>query len=98
MYSLHFAGGRIDHAHHYNNPYRALEETLLLDKVVYAVLSLVELSETLVVVTSDHSHVVTFGGLATPRGNSILGKLRILSAFSSTIPFQKFVTNTDTGL
>lgn len=33
----------------------------------------VDLSETLIVVTADHSHVMTMGGLATPRGSDILG-------------------------
>lgn len=66
-------GGRIDHAHHYNNPYRALEETLVLETTLEAIMSKVDLSETLIVVTADHSHVMTMGGLATPRGNDILG-------------------------
>jgi len=36
-------------------------------------MSKVDLSDTLIVVTADHSHVMTMGGLATPRGNDILG-------------------------
>lgn len=71
MYS---AGGRIDHAHHYNNAYRALDETLALEEAVRAVMKEVDLSETLLVVTADHSHVLTLGGLATHRGNPIFGK------------------------
>lgn len=67
-------GGRIDHAHHYNNPFRALDETLALDAAASALLGVVDLSETLVVVTSDHSHVLTLGALSAPRGNPILGK------------------------
>ncbi|XP_054257074.1 alkaline phosphatase, tissue-nonspecific isozyme-like [Macrosteles quadrilineatus] len=70
---LFVESGRIDHAHHYNNPYRALDETLSLDEAVMMVLSMVDPSDTLVVVTSDHSNVLTLGGLATPRGNPILG-------------------------
>ncbi|KAL1453430.1 hypothetical protein WDU94_007570 [Cyamophila willieti] len=65
--------GRIDHAHHYNNPHRALDETLALEETLLQVLALVNLSETLIVVTADHSHVMTIGGMSTPRGNSILG-------------------------
>ncbi|KAG8318797.1 hypothetical protein J6590_105548 [Homalodisca vitripennis] len=72
---LFVESGRIDHAHHYNNPYRALDETLVLDDTVLTVLSTVNLSDTLLVLTSDHSHVLTLGGLATPRGNPILGAL-----------------------
>lgn len=75
-------GGRIDHAHHYNNPYRALEETLVLESTLEAIMAKVDLSETLIVVTADHSHVMTMGGLATPRGNDILGKfVRLYSSF-----------------
>lgn len=33
----------------------------------------VDLSNTLIVVTADHSHVLTLGGLATLRGNPIFG-------------------------
>lgn len=73
-FSLFFiTGGRIDHAHHYNNPYRALDETLMLEESLHEVLSVVDPAETLIVVTSDHSHVLSFGGLNTPIGNPILG-------------------------
>jgi alkaline phosphatase len=71
-------GGRIDHAHHYNNAYRALVETLALEAALLAALPLVDLADTLLVVTADHSHVLTLGGLATPRGNPILGLIVIL--------------------
>lgn len=67
-------GGRIDHAHHYNNAYRALDETLALEEAVQAVMKEVDLTETLLVVTADHSHVLTLGGLATLRGNPIFGE------------------------
>ncbi|XP_012347132.1 alkaline phosphatase-like isoform X3 [Apis florea] len=72
-YFLFVEGGRIDHAHHYNNAYRALDETLALEEAVRAVMKEVDLSETLLVVTADHSHVLTLGGLATHRGNPIFG-------------------------
>nr|XP_018896884.1 PREDICTED: alkaline phosphatase-like [Bemisia tabaci] len=70
---LFIESGRIDHAHHYNNAYRALDETLQLETALLAVMSLVNQTETLFVVTSDHSHVMTLGGLSTSRGNPILG-------------------------
>ncbi|CAH2047067.1 unnamed protein product, partial [Iphiclides podalirius] len=66
-------GGRIDHAHHYNNPYRALDETLEMETALLAALERVNPAETLVVVTADHGHVMTFGGQATPRGHPVLG-------------------------
>jgi alkaline phosphatase len=70
-----YTGGRIDHAHHYNNAYRALVETLALEAALLAALPLVDLADTLLVLTADHSHVMTLGGLATPRGNPILGTI-----------------------
>ncbi|XP_015111441.1 alkaline phosphatase [Diachasma alloeum] len=70
---LFVEGGRIDHAHHYNNAYRALDETLAMEEAVQAVKKEVDLTETLLVVTADHSHVLTLGGLATLRGNPIFG-------------------------
>ncbi|KAJ3664703.1 hypothetical protein Zmor_000251 [Zophobas morio] len=69
---LFVEGGRIDHAHHYNNAYRALDETLAMETALLAALALINPTETLIVVTSDHSHVLTMGGQATPRGHPIL--------------------------
>ncbi|XP_071525091.1 alkaline phosphatase-like [Panulirus ornatus] len=65
-------GGRIDHALHDNLPRRALEETVVLDNTVAAVLKEVDLEDTMVVVTADHSHVMTINGYPD-RGNDILG-------------------------
>jgi alkaline phosphatase len=68
-------GGRIDHAHHFGNAYRALTDTIALSDAVRAAIAMVDLDETLVVVTADHSHVLTFAGYAA-RGNPILGLVR----------------------
>jgi len=72
-YFLQVEAGRIDHAHHDTNPYRALSDTIELSHAVSIALKKVDLSETLIIVTADHSHVLTIGGYAT-RGNPILGK------------------------
>ena len=53
-------------------------ETLALEAALLAALPLVDLADTLLVLTADHSHVLTLGGLATPRGNPILGKQSII--------------------
>ena len=66
--------GRIDHGHHAGNAYNALHETIELSDAVDSVLAQVDLSDTLVVVTADHSHVMTFAGYPK-RGNPILGKV-----------------------
>ncbi|XP_065561120.1 alkaline phosphatase, tissue-nonspecific isozyme-like isoform X2 [Artemia franciscana] len=72
-YVLVVESGRIDHAYHYNNAYRALEEIVAFDEAVTLVTSSVNIEETIIIVTSDHSQVMTFGGAGTPRGNPILG-------------------------
>ena len=71
-YFLMVESGRIDHAHHLNNANRALVDTLALDEAISMALKLTQPSHTLLVVTSDHSHVFTFGGFPK-RGNHILG-------------------------
>ena len=74
-YYLMIEGGRIDHAHHATNPYRALTETQQFSRAVAAVLAAVDLDDTLVLVTADHSHVLTIAGYPE-RGNDILGYIR----------------------
>ena len=64
--------GRIDHAHHAGNAYRALEETIEFDKAIKRANELVDTNKTLMVVTADHSHTMTIAGYPT-RGNPILG-------------------------
>lgn len=66
--------GRIDHGHHAGIAKLALTETVMFDKAVRRASQLTEESETLTIVTADHSHVFTFGG-STPRGNPIFGAL-----------------------
>lgn len=64
--------GRIDHAHHANNAFNALNDTLELSRAVAAAVNAVDTNETLVIVTADHSHVMTMAGYP-PKGNPILG-------------------------
>ena len=68
-------GGRIDHAHHLGNAYRALTETIEFSNAVKTALSKVDLKDTLIIVTADHSHTFTMGGYPI-RGNNILGLVR----------------------
>lgn len=67
--------GRIDHAHHDGNAFRALTDAIELSNAVKTALSKVNLEETLIVVTADHSHTFTMGGYPI-RGNNILGLVR----------------------
>jgi alkaline phosphatase len=75
-YFLLVEGGRIDHAHHYGNAYRAMEDTVAFDQAVAATLNRVDLANTLVLVTADHSHTLTIAGYPR-RGNPILGKVTL---------------------
>ncbi len=74
-YVLIVEGGRIDHGHHFGNAFRALGETVELSNAVRVARALVKQDETLIVVTADHSHVLTMAGYPT-RGNDILGLAR----------------------
>ncbi|KFO08124.1 Intestinal-type alkaline phosphatase 1, partial [Balearica regulorum gibbericeps] len=63
-----FVEDEIDHGHHSGRAKQALMEAVMLDRAV----ALTSPSDTLTVVTADHSHVFTFGG-NTLRGTSIFG-------------------------
>lgn len=67
-------GGRIDHAHHFGNAYRALVDTVALDTAVAKAAALTDPADTLILVTADHSHTLTISGYPQ-RGNPILGKV-----------------------
>jgi alkaline phosphatase len=67
-------GGRIDHAHHSGNAFHALDETREFANAVRTALQQTDSKDTLVIVTADHSHVLTIAGDAK-RGNPILGKV-----------------------
>ncbi|MBC7506399.1 MAG: alkaline phosphatase [Sandarakinorhabdus sp.] len=74
-YYLMIEGGRIDHGHHGTNPYRALTDAQQFSRAVAGVLKTVNLDETLVLVTADHSHTLTISGYPE-RGNDILGFIK----------------------
>ncbi|KAL0268999.1 UNVERIFIED_CONTAM: hypothetical protein PYX00_010751 [Menopon gallinae] len=65
-------GGRIDHGHHNNTPGLALSELVDLDEAVEAAVNLTSPDDTLIIVTADHSHAMSFNGYPN-RGNDILG-------------------------
>jgi alkaline phosphatase len=71
---LHVESGRIDHAHHAGNPYRALTDTIEFAKAIQKAYEMTDTRETLIIVTADHSHVFTIAGYPH-RGNPILGKV-----------------------
>jgi hypothetical protein len=61
-YFLHVEGGRIDHGHHAGNGYRALVDAQELDEAIGAAAQIVDLRETLIIVSADHSHVFNISG------------------------------------
>ncbi|MBP6533629.1 MAG: alkaline phosphatase [Arenimonas sp.] len=67
-------GGRIDHAHHSGNAYRALSDTVAFAEAIEAADALTSEQDTLILVTADHSHTMGFVGYPQ-RGNPILGKV-----------------------
>ena len=73
-YVMMVEAGRIDHAHHGTNAYRALKDLQALDDAVAAAVAQAG-DDTLILVTADHSHVFTMAGYPT-RGNPILGLSR----------------------
>ncbi|MDE2979063.1 MAG: alkaline phosphatase [Acidobacteriota bacterium] len=61
-YFLMVEGGRIDHAHHEGNAYRAFIDTRMFDRALSAAQRSVNLNRTLILATADHSHVFTVAG------------------------------------
>ncbi len=74
-YFLMIEAGKIDHAHHGANAYRALSDTVALSDAVALADKLTDDEDTLIIVTADHSHTMTINGYPV-RGNPILGKVR----------------------
>ncbi|HEX8232573.1 MAG TPA: alkaline phosphatase [Caulobacteraceae bacterium] len=74
-YFLLVEGGRIDHGSHAGNAYRTLSETAEFANAVRTALSKVDLRDTLVIVTADHSHGLTISGYPE-RNAPILGLAR----------------------
>ena len=90
---LQVEAGRIDHAHHNGNAARALADTIELSNAVTGALKLVDLKDTLVIVTADHSHVFTMGGYSH-RGNPILGLVEPVPTNDGAAPVKDNDANT----
>jgi alkaline phosphatase len=73
-YFLMVEGGRIDHGHHAGNAFRALNETIEFAHAVEVANTMTSVDDTLILVTADHSHTLTFVGYPA-RDNPILGKV-----------------------
>lgn len=74
-YYLMVEAGRIDHAHHGTNAFRAMKDTQELSEAVAKAVEMTNPEETLILVTADHSHVFTIAGYPGI-GNPILGLVK----------------------
>ncbi|SEM59133.1 alkaline phosphatase [Loktanella fryxellensis] len=71
-YYLEIEAGRIDHANHDGNAYRTLSDGVAFAEAVALADELTSDEDTLIIVTSDHEHAISFNGYCG-RGSDILG-------------------------
>ncbi len=71
-------GGKVDHAHHGGNAARALIDAQEYAQAVAAAHEMTDVRDTLIIVTADHGHTLTFAGYPG-KGNDILGLVRYVS-------------------
>ncbi|GJL93311.1 alkaline phosphatase [Hyphococcus sp.] len=71
-------GGKVDHAHHAGNAARALIDAQEYAQAVAAAREMTNERDTLIIVTADHGHTLTFAGYPG-KGNDILGLVRYVS-------------------
>ncbi|KAJ8986185.1 hypothetical protein NQ317_005659 [Molorchus minor] len=71
-YFLFVEGGRIDTAHHDTWAHKALDETAEFSKAVQKAIDITDEEDTLIVVTSDHAHTMSYAGYAM-RGSDVFG-------------------------
>ncbi|XP_072046184.1 alkaline phosphatase-like [Amphiura filiformis] len=89
-------GALIDIAHHFGIGQDALNETIALDEAVSAALDMVNLDETLVIVTADHSHGMSMSSGYSSRGNPILG-LNDQAIGNDKLPYTTLLYNQGPG-
>ncbi|CAL4060358.1 unnamed protein product [Meganyctiphanes norvegica] len=86
-------GGRIDHGHHDSTAHRALDEAVAMDNAVEEALKLTDEEDTLIVVTADHAHAMTFNGYPK-RGQEIVG---LASLADDDLPMTTLMYSTGPG-
>ncbi|XP_022082456.1 alkaline phosphatase-like [Acanthaster planci] len=72
-YFLFVEGGRVDHGHHYDQAKFAITDGLALEAAIAKAKELTT-PNTLIALSSDHSHTLSFAGYPK-RGNPIFGKI-----------------------
>ena len=76
--------GRIDHAHHDSWVNLALDETVVFDEAIKAAYDMVDLNETLIIVTADHGHTMSHAGYPT-RGSDVRSKFYTFTSKSTLL-------------
>lgn len=84
---LFVEGGLIDRAHHMNLAVKALDETVEFSKAIQKAVDLTDEEDTLIVVTSDHAHVMSMAGYA-----SIDDPITGISKYNSTVDNLPYLT------
>lgn len=69
---LEIEAGRVDHANHDGNLHRTVTDGAAFAKAIEKAVGMVNLDETLIVVTADHEHAISFNGYCG-RGSPITG-------------------------
>ncbi|KPJ10650.1 Alkaline phosphatase, tissue-nonspecific isozyme [Papilio machaon] len=69
---LHVEGGKIDMAHHRGRAKTAVDETVAMERAVQVAVDMTSDEDTLIIVTSDHTHTLTINGYPE-RGSSVFG-------------------------
>ena len=73
----YLSGGKIDLAHHSNRPGNSLREVLAFSEAIQVAADMTDESDTLIVVTADHSHSFTMNGYPYI-SNDIMGKFEYI--------------------
>ena len=69
---LSVEAGRVDHAHHDGNLYRAVTDGVAFAEAVATAMDMTSDTDTLLIVTADHEHAIAFNGYCG-RGSAITG-------------------------
>lgn len=89
-YVLFVEGGLIDYANHETRAQKAVIETLAFDEAIKMADKKTNESDTMIVVTSDHSHTMTIAGYPD-RGENILGTITSLNERVNPEGIQVFI-------
>ena len=81
--------GRVDHAHHGGNAYRALTDAQEFAEAIAAAQGMTNASETLIVVTADHGHTMAIQGYPE-KGNPILGLVSVPDEEGTSAPLPAY--------